>query len=124
MSERIVTRLEFQLQRDFGTWLARAGHEPKLMRLPVGTSWVEPDLYIPSKPWIVEAKRSSGREYVRTAIGQVLDYAHLAQRASIEAAPMLLFPGRPAQDLVELVDSLGILLSYRRDDGFAVVDPN
>ncbi len=124
LSERIVTRAEFQLQSDFGTWLAGTGHEPKLLRLPVGSSWVEPDLYVPSKPWIVEAKRSSGREYVRTAIGQVLDYAHLARSVSLEAMPLVLLPGRPAQDLVDLVDSLGILLSYRRDDGFAVVDPN
>ena len=122
LGDRVVSRAEFQLQSAFGMWLGESGHPPKSLRLPVGSSWIEPDLFIPSKGWIVEAKKSSGRAYVRTAIGQVLDYVHIARRESLVTSPLILLPGRPEQDLVELVDELGIILSYRRDDGFAVVE--
>lgn len=122
LGDRVVSRAEFQLQSAFGSWLGDSGHPPKTLRLPVGSTWIEPDLFIPSKGWIVEAKKSSGRSYVRTAIGQVLDYVHIAKKESLVAAPLILLPGRPEQDLVELVDELGIILSYRRDDGFAIVD--
>jgi hypothetical protein len=122
LGDRVVSRVEFELQRSFGEWLIEAGHVPKLLRLPVGSSRIEPDLYVPSRSWIVEAKKSSGRAFVRAAIGQVLDYVHIAKREQITALPVILLPGRPEQDLVDLIDELGIILVYRRDDGFAVVE--
>ncbi|CAN5145590.1 hypothetical protein BH09ACT5_BH09ACT5_03160 [soil metagenome] len=121
--ERVVSRVEFELQSAFGEWVAKTGHAPKRLRLPVGTSSIDPDLYVPSKEWIVEAKKSSGRAYVRTAIGQVLDYVHIAKRRNIQASPVILLPGRPDRDLVELISELGIVLAIRADSGFEVLLP-
>lgn len=121
--ERVVSRIEFELQGAFGLWVAGTGHEPMRLRLPAGTSSVEPDLYIPSKGWIVEAKKSSGRAYVRAAIGQVLDYAHIAKLEGKEGTPVILLPGRPERDLVELIAQLGIVLIVRADGGFEVIEP-
>ena len=123
LGERVVSRVEFELQRAFGEWIASTGHPPKRLRLPAGTSSIEPDLYVPSKPWIVEAKKSSGRAYVRTAIGQVLDYVHIAKLEDLDASPVILLPGRPERDLVELIAELGIILAVRRGDSFEVLEP-
>lgn len=122
---RIVSRVEFKLQYDFGRWLRAAGHQPKNLSLPIHNSVIEPDLYVPTRGWIVEAKRSAGRAHVRTAIGQVLDYVHVARRFAIEAMPVVLFPAAPTDDLVELIHSVGTTLTYRSADGsdFTVVPP-
>lgn len=112
-----VSRLEFELQSDFGNWLRSNGHEPKSVTLPVDGSNIMPDLYVPSRGWIVEAKRSVAREHVRTAIGQVLDYAHAARQVNISAAPLILTPGAPSDSLTSLLRSLGISLAHRLSDG-------
>ncbi|WP_431031155.1 hypothetical protein [Plantibacter sp. RU18] len=117
--ERVVSRVEFELQAAFGNWLRKQGHVTRRLTLPTDSSTIEPDLYVESKGWIVEAKKSSGRAYVRTAIGQVLDYAHTARRGGIEVAPVVLLPGRPERDLLELMgnsespSSCGLTTSLR-----------
>lgn len=123
LGERVVSRIEFELQRAFGEWMTSTGHPPNSLRLPAGTSSIKPDLYISSKGWIVEAKKSSGRAYVRTAIGQVLDYAHIATLEGKGGTPVILLPGRPEKDLVELIAQLGIILVVRDGDGFELIQP-
>lgn len=118
--DRVVSRVEFRLQADFGGWLREQLLEPRNLPLQSGATTIHPDFYVPAKGWIVEAKRSSGRQYVRTAIGQVLDYAHAAKRHGITSRPMVLLPGRPQPDLVGLLKELNILLAYRDADGFTV----
>ncbi|SMH44570.1 hypothetical protein SAMN06295885_2392 [Rathayibacter oskolensis] len=119
---RSITRTEFLLQADFGAWLERSGTPPERIGLNVGVGFVSPDFYVPATTWIVEAKKSTARPFVRMAIGQVLDYANLARRNQLPAIPMILLPSRPEADLIELISSLGILLAVRSEDGFAVVD--
>jgi hypothetical protein len=121
--ERVVSRLEFELQADFGGWLVDEGLVPSRLTLPSGAFAIEPDLYVESNGWIVEAKKSTARTYVRTAIGQVLDYAHVAKGAGKAAVPMVLLPGKPAQDLIELMNELGIILAVRSEDGFDLLAP-
>lgn len=123
LGERVVSRIEFELQAAFGAWVAGMGHEPMRLRLPAGTSSIEPDLYVPSKGWIVEAKKSSGRAYVRTAIGQVLDYAHIAKLEGKDGLPVILLPGRPEKDLVDLIAQLGIILAVRKEGEFEIIEP-
>ena len=84
---------------------------------------IEPDLYVESRGWIIEAKKSSGRHYVRTAIGQVLDYVHVAEQAGVAAAPVVLLPSRPTPDLVALLGRHGITLIVRGEAGFEVLTP-
>lgn len=122
-SDRVVSRLEFALQSDFGTWLRAGGEEPRRLRLTSHGATIEPDLYVESRGWIVEAKKSSGRDYVRTAIGQVLDYVHVAEQAGRSATPVVLLPSRPTPDLVALLGRHGITLVVRDDEEFEVVSP-
>ncbi|MBD8467820.1 hypothetical protein IFU30_16260 [Plantibacter sp. CFBP 8798] len=119
--ERVVSRVEFELQADFGRWLKSQGHVIKRLRLPTESSTIEPDLYVESNGWIVEAKKSSGRAYVRTAIGQVLDYAHIARRAGLSVSPVVLLPGRPDGELLQLMGTLDIVVIMPRNGRFDVI---
>lgn len=121
--ERNVSRVEFELQADFGTWLSSQGATPQRLPLRAGNALIEPDMFVAERNWIVEAKRSTARAHVRTAIGQVLDYAHIAAKAGLLAAPVILLPGTPEPDLLELMHGLGITLAARTSDGFRVVAP-
>ncbi|GAA5090788.1 hypothetical protein GCM10025760_16930 [Microbacterium yannicii] len=121
--DRIVSRQEFQLQADFGMWLAARGTPPSRLRIPVAGAIIEPDMYVQDEGWVVEAKKSTGREYVRMAIGQVLDYTHNARTFDDQVVPMILLPGRPEADLRELTANLGITVASRDGDGFELVLP-
>lgn len=117
-TNRMVSRVEFKLQSDFGEWLTKQGSLPRRLPLRVGNVRIEPDFYVEDRGWIVEAKKTSARGHVRTAIGQVLDYVHIARKAGLEVTPVILLPGKPEADLVELITGLDITLIVRADDGF------
>ncbi len=121
--ERTISRVEFALQADFGAWLASKGTPPQRLPLRAGSALIEPDMFVPGPDWIVEAKRSTARGHVRTAVGQVLDYRHIARKAGRDSSPVILLPGRPEPDLLELVSSLGIVLAFRDGDGFEILEP-
>jgi hypothetical protein len=121
--DRVVSRQEFQLQADFGVWLTERGTPPSRLRLPVAGTIIEPDMFVQAEGWVVEAKKSTGREYVRMAIGQVLDYTHNARSLDAQVTPMILLPGRAEADLGELTADLGITLASRDGDSFELVRP-
>jgi hypothetical protein len=118
---RTVSRIEFELQADFGAWLTARGDTVRRLRIPVGNTVMEPDLYNETSKEIVEAKKSSARGYVRAAVGQVLDYVHTAQKVMDGVRPSILLPGVPTPDLLELCDELGITVWVRDGDGFRAV---
>ncbi|MFJ4159593.1 hypothetical protein [Microbacterium testaceum] len=121
--QRVVSRIEFELQAAFGEWLRTQGLSPQRLPLRAGSAVIEPDMFVPERDWIVEAKKSTARGHVRTAIGQVLDYAHVASKAGLNTAPAILLPGPPEEDLRELVHAVGITLIVRVDDDFEVSAP-
>lgn len=119
--ERTVSRIEFQLQLDFGNWMREQSETIRRLQLTSDGTVIEPDIYVESLGWIVEAKKSTGREYVRMAIGQVLDYVHVARKAGIEAVPVVLLPGRPSEDLVGLLSGLEIAVLIRQAASFIML---
>lgn len=121
--DRLVSRQEFQLQADFGRWLTDRGTPPSRLRLPVAGAFIEPDMYVEGEGWVVEAKKSTARDYVRMAIGQVLDYTHHARSLKPDVTPMILLPGRAEADLRELTSDLGITLASRDGDSFEFLRP-
>jgi hypothetical protein len=109
-NDRTITRKEMKLQNAYGIWLIAQNKvvENLPFRLASGVV-VRPDLYNKSDGQIIEAKKSNGREYVRTAIGQVLDYQYnLKKLKNIDTKPVILLPACPEQDLVDLCSNLGI----------------
>lgn len=121
--DRVVSRVEFQLQADFGRWLSDRGTPPSRLRLPVAGAIIEPDMFVEAEGWVVEAKKSTGREYVRMAIGQVLDYTNNARGLDTHVTPMILLPGRAEADLAQLSADLGITLAARDGNSFELVRP-
>ncbi|AZS45559.1 hypothetical protein CVS53_00215 [Microbacterium oxydans] len=119
--DRDVSRIEFELQKDFGRWIKDRGETPQRLRLNSAGAVIEPDLYVQESGWVVEAKKSPAREYVRTAIGQVLDYARLARESGRPAVPVILLPSRPVTHLEALLSELGILLAVRESEGFSII---
>jgi len=115
----VATRAEFELQHDFGNWLQSLGHLVQELPIQVGKSVIAPDLFDATTGMIFEAKKSNGRGYVRTAIGQVLDYVNNAKRSfDMETTPGILLPSLPAEDLCALCRELGISIYYRFESGF------
>ena len=116
-----ATRVEFKIQNDFADWLAAKGHEVIDLKIPVGSTTIQPDLFDATTKTLIEAKRSSSRGHVRTAIGQVLDYVHNAKALELDATPAILLPGKPPQDLIDLCKSLGIQLFIAEKNDFLVI---
>lgn len=119
------THTTLPLKTAFGNWLKDAGLDPKRLRLPADGSTLEPDFYVPQpKDWIVEAKASPSRQHRRTAIGQVLDYVHVAQEHGIVAQPVILLPGPPLKQMRQLLRNVGITLVVQSDEGgFTISEP-
>ena len=115
---RTVSRLEFQLQLDFGTWLKAQGFSPQNLRIPVDGAAIQPDVYEPATGLVVEAKKSSGRAYVRQALGQVLDYDFCIRGAGRASVPAILLPSAPTSDLIELCDECEVAVIVPFEGGF------
>lgn len=120
-SDRLASRIEFALQADFGRWIEERGETPQTLALASAGAIIRPDLYVEESGWIVEAKKSPAREYVRAAVGQVLDYALLARESGRAATPVILLPSRPVAHLERLLAELGIILIVRNGEGFSVI---
>lgn len=112
-----VTRFEFQLQAEYGDWLRGKGFEVERWSFQSGEVEVEPDLVNVTTGEIIEAKRNGSRSLVRTAIGQVLDYALLSRTAGEGLRPALLFPARLTPYLESLCESVEVRVWWR--DGAA-----
>lgn len=119
-SERNIQRIEHGLQKRFGEFLIRHGHSVQKYQFKFEhtNGMLEPDFWVSSMKLVVEAKASSAREYVRTGIGQVLDYANLSHTNNTNFKPALLFTNKPSEDLCKLIYNLGILLIIESETGF------
>lgn len=116
-SVRSVSRREFELQTRFGKWLRARGEDVQVLRLTEDGVTIVPDLYVPTLAQVVEAKKSTARAYVRTAIGQALDYAAVAGRRGLVVAPAILLPSEPRRSMVELCTSVGITVWWPVSSG-------
>lgn len=123
-SVRSVSRREFELQACFGEWLRSRGEDVQVLRLTEDGVTIVPDLYVPTLAQVVEAKKSTARAYVRTAIGQALDYAAVARRQGLTVTPAVLMPSEPDASMVELCTSVGIAVWWPSSSGdFREVKP-
>lgn len=103
-----ASRVEFELQSAFGTWLRAEGRKVKRLSIKLGSATIYPDLFDESTNTIFEAKKSASRGHVREAIGQVLDYQNNEFLAGTSRNCGLLLPGAPSKDLIGLCSKLGI----------------
>jgi hypothetical protein len=117
----IRSRSEFRLTKEYASWLEERGH---VLKVGNGTSdgvrlW--PDIIIEDLGVVVEAKRSSSRGSMRTAIGQVLDYKYSLAKSGKMLSPQILVPARPSEDMLGLCKELGISVAFRAQAGFTEI---
>ena len=120
-------RAENRLQAEFGAYLITNGHEVLSHEFSIkGLKGIlKPDFWIPCLGLVVEAKPSNAREFIRLAIGQVLDYANLSKLEGQPMVPAILIPNRPTPEMCRLIEELGItLISKNRGNQFEIQPPS
>ncbi|MGY1728352.1 hypothetical protein ACI79J_15390 [Geodermatophilus sp. SYSU D01062] len=115
---RTIVRSEAQLVDRYLAWLAKKGREMKSVLLPSESGSLRVDLFDPAQNLLIEAKAKSSREYIRYAIGQLLDYR---RRISPRPSLAVLLPEAPPQDMVDLLEELGIAAIFEAGSRF--IDP-
>ena len=90
---------------------------------PMGAGLVT-DLFDARDGILYEAKSGVGRETMRLALGQILDYRRcLREAGETIAGYRLLVPERPGDDIVELLHEHGVGVVSRHDGVFRVEAP-
>lgn len=123
---RTAEKREETLVGSFTTYLRAKSIEPYRMKIvPYGaTSPLFTDICDPHNSVLYEAKAGVARQFVRDALGQLLDYRRYL---TADFACSALFPGEPSADLVELLHSYSISVAYPSNGGFVCRkhdDPN
>ena len=115
---RTIVRAEAQLVDRYLAWLAKKGRGMSSVLLPSESGALRVDLFDPAQNLLIEAKAKSSREYVRYAVGQLMDY-----RRRITPRPSLavLLPESPAQDMLDLLKELNISVIFEAGGRF--IDP-
>ena len=116
---RSARRTESTLVIEFATWLESQGRKVSSDRHDVDGGALRPDLLDHTEQRIWEAKSEVGRNAIRLAIGQLIDYRRFRPTWSIG----VLLPHRPSDDLVDLCRAAGASLAYRAgssSDGFTL----
>lgn len=117
-STKLAYRREQQLVDRFAQYLQDRGHgvTRNALTLRDGTA-LYTDLFDHDTRLLVEAKAVSDRAAIRMAIGQLLDYRRLVDPAPEVCAVLL--PEAPTEDLVDLLDSLDIVIVWESDGLFS-----
>ena len=103
---------ENKLQKRFFEYLTSKGEVvfQKTIKISDNKGSLKPDFFLEGRRMVVEAKPSSAREYVRLAIGQVLDYQNLLKEEYQDITAGILLPQLPARDLIYLCKQINITI--------------
>ena len=108
---------EAQLVQRFCRWLL--SQDIVFCRLelwsPESGAVLKTDLYCPEVKLLLEAKANISRESIRSAMGQLADYARFMP--DVGACLGILIPRKPKYDLLRLLDSHAIACIYEGSDG-------
>ncbi len=117
----IAQRREGQLQNRYIEYLRNQGVKVGTFQIniPESNAPLRVDLVDYSKNRIIEVKAGVSRGYVREAVGQVLEYVYQLKRIKNQSwTPAILLPGKPTDDLIGFVESLGIELIWEEAPNF------
>jgi hypothetical protein len=116
-----AVRREAMLVQRYTGWLNSRGEETVRHRVPIpGGGYLFTDVFNKVTEELVEAKASAARVYVRSGLGQLLDYGRFIDHKS----RALLLPLRPSNDLVELLHFYGVSVIWEEAGSFARSDPS
>ncbi|GGC73980.1 hypothetical protein IEU95_15855 [Hoyosella rhizosphaerae] len=115
-SNGTALRAESKMCAAYKDYLELLGHTVERWTIPVGDTTLYTDLFDVTQKRLYEAKASTGRDAVRMAIGQLLDYQRFLSRSDVEELCLLL-PDRPSDDLLALLQSIDVGCVYPTGDG-------
>lgn len=117
----VAIRQEGQLQKRYEDSLRLKGIDVDtfMISIPESNAPLRVDLVDFTNKRIIEVKAGITRGYVREAIGQVLDYVFQLKRIKNEVwTPSILLPGKPSEDLMALIENLGIEIIWEDGNSF------
>lgn len=118
---------ENKLLKRFFEYLTSKGEvaSQKTIKLLDHQGTLKPDFFLEERRMVVQVKPSSSREYVRLAIGQVLDYQNLLRQEYQDITAGILLPQLPASDLIQLCKQINITIIAEVAEGeFSFHDQN
>jgi hypothetical protein len=111
---RMAKKREAELVKEYGRWLKK-----KLLELKVANyQGLRCDAYEEKRNNLIEAKSSGRREYIRMAIGQLLDYAYLGRKKLGSPNMAILLPKKPEAKLLEWLSELKISVIWKQRRAF------
>ena len=110
----LAKKVEAALVRRYCDWLQDRGR--KLVKVKYEN--LQCDAYEKERGNLIEAKCSANREYIRMAVGQLLDYSHLGRKRFGKPNMAILLPKRPTSKSVEWLSELHISVFCEEKDEF------
>lgn len=111
---RLAKKTEAKLMSRYREWL-----ENQQRRLFIAKyKNLRCDAYEKERGNLIEAKSSAKREYLRMAVGQLLDYAYLGRKILGTPNMAILLPERPDAKSVEWLSGLHISVAWKEKDVF------
>ena len=105
---------EAKLLRRYQEWLERKGRKLRLVRYKN----LKCDAFEEDHKNLIEAKSSPKREYIRMAVGQLLDYSYQGRESIGKCNMAVLLPRRPDPHSVEWISRLQISLIWEERGRF------
>lgn len=116
-----AVRREANLVVHYATWLKSKGQNAARHRIAIPEGgYLFTDVYNTTTKELLEAKASTARVYVRTALGQILDYSRYVEHRS----RALLLPEEPPADLVTLLHDYKVGVVWRAGQTYQRSDPS
>ncbi len=114
-----ATKLEAGLLEEYTAWLKL--RDRSLIAAKYGALRCD-GIEIVDGEWrsanLVEAKCSARREYIRMAVGQLLDYEFQGRDFFVDPHKAILLPERPPDDIIEWLDSIHIKVIWQSGQVF------
>jgi hypothetical protein len=117
----ILLRREALLVGRYVGWLAKTGIT-KVSRQSIPTPaghLMYTDLFVQESGELIEAKASSSRHHVRTALGQILDYGRYVEHSRLA----VLTPTKPDGEMITLLNSYGVSSIWEDSRKFTRLSP-
>lgn len=111
---RMARKLEAELVNDYRQWLKEKVPELKVANY----QGLRCDAYEEERNNLIEAKSSGRREYIRMAVGQLLDYAYLGRKKFGSPNMAILLPRKPEAKLLEWLAEAKISVIWKQRHAF------
>ena len=111
---RHAQRVEAQLLQRYQAWLLQ--QDRKLVTIRYRN--IVCDAYEKKRHNLIEAKCSADREYVRMAVGQLLDYAFQGRRTLGRPNLAILLPAKPIQSVIDWLVDMRIGVIWEENESF------